>query len=275
LRKLGTRVGISFAHYHSRSGYSSAIKGDRLGPAPGFGYKIEYPDHKNLLAFTTATRVPSHRIAWLNEISLTYGQPIQLNTSALLAAFLRGQGPLAADAIALPPNSLYHGYDRFRVLQAQTGALKEFGSMLGATKSYLAAEIGLKHVFGLPPSTLRPYSRPEVDDVCATDAQCATQDGFVTSNAWGYRVRYGMEFANIGGTGTTLRPTISFAQDVNGWSYDYGFVEGRKTVRLSLDGDFRRILFANLAYGATRGGLFNRRKDMDFVLASIGIRFWT
>jgi len=275
LRELGTRFGISFAHYHSRSSYTSSIKGAKLGPAPGFGYEIEYPGNKNMLSFTTATKVPSQRISWLNEISVTNAQPLQLNPSSLLAAFLRGQGPLAADAIALPANSLYHGYDRFRVIQAQTGVLKEFGSMLGAAKSYLAAEIGIKHVVGLPDSTLRPYSRPEVDDVCATDAQCATQDGFVTSNAWGYRVRAGMEFANIGGTGITLRPTAAFAQDVKGWSYDYAFVEGRKTVRLTLDGDFGRNLFANLTYAASRGGLFNTRKDMDFVLASVGIRFAT
>jgi hypothetical protein len=130
-------------------------------------------------------------------------------------------------------------------------------------------------VVRLPDSTLRPYSRPETDDVCATDAQCATQDGFVTSNAWGYRVRAGMEFANIGGTGIALRPSIAFAQDVKGWSYDYAFVEGRKTVRVSLDGEFGRNLFGNLTYAASRGGLFNTRKDMDFLLASIGIRFWT
>jgi hypothetical protein len=276
LRELGTRVGVSFARYHSRSGYTSSIKGANLGfPAPGLGYEIEYPANKNMWSFTTATQVPSQGIFWLNEISVTNGQPIQLNPSSLLAAFLRGQGPLAADAIAWPANSLYHGYDRFRVIQAQTGVLKTFGSMLGAAKSYLGAEIGIKHVVGLPDSALRPYSRPEVDDVCATDAECATQDGFVTSNAWGYRVRAGTEFANIGGTGTTLRPSITFAHDVKGWSYDYAFVESRKTVRVSLEGDFGRYLFARMTYAASRGGLFNTRKDMDFVLASVGLRFWT
>jgi hypothetical protein len=265
---------MSFAHYHSRSGYTSSIKGAKLGPAPGFGYEVEYPGNKNMLSFTTATRVPSQGISWLNEISVTNGQPIQLNPSSLLAAFLRGQGPLAADAIALPANSLYHGYDRFRVIQAQTGVLKEFGAMLGTAKSYIGAEVGIKHVVRLPDSTLRPYSRPELDDVCATEAECATQDGFVTPNAWGYRVRAGVEFANIGGTGISLRPSIAFAQDVKGWSYDYAFVQGRKTVRLTLDGEFGRYLFANLTYSASRGGLFNTRKDMDFLLASVGIKFW-
>jgi hypothetical protein len=43
---------------------------------------------------------------------------------------------------------------------------------------------------------------------------------------------------------------------------------------VSLDGDFGRYLFSRLTYAASRGGLFNTRKDMDFVVASVGIRFW-
>ena len=59
------------------------------------------------------------------------------------------------------------------------------------------------------------------------------------------------------------------------WSYDYAFVEGRKNVRFSLDADFGRSLFASLIYGISRGGLFNTRKDMDFVLATVGIKLWS
>jgi hypothetical protein len=50
-------------------------------------------------------------------------------------------------------------------------------------------------------------------------------------------------------------------------------VQDRKSVRLSLDADFAHDIFANLTYAATRGGLFNTRRDRDFVLASIGIKF--
>ena len=270
---VGTRVSASYAHYHSRNGYTSVIKGRTLGPFTGAQYEIEYPADKNLFALTTSTRIASQQLIWINELSVISNQPLQLNPSSLLAGFLRGDGPLAADAIAQRPNTLYHGYDRFRVIQLQTGALKEFGAVLGATRTYVGAEVAIKHVVGLPDRAKRPYSRPEIDDVCSTDAECATLDGFVTSNAWGYRVRAGMDFPNVASSSITLRPSVTFAQDVRGWSYDYGFVQDRKSIRLSLDADLTRGVFGNLTYAASRGGLFNTRKDRDFSLASIGFRF--
>jgi len=273
LKDWGTRAGVYAAHYDSRAGYLSVLKGTGLGPTGGNSYQIEYPANKNLLAFTTATRVPSQNIAWLNELSITNGQPLQQNPSLLLAAFLRGQGAYAPDAIAQPAHTIYQAYDRFSVVQFQSGMRKEFGAGLGAASSFLAFEVGLKHVVGLPDRAARPYGRPEIDDACSTDAECATLDGFVTSNAWGYRIHGGLVFSGIGNTGITLRPNFTFGQDVKGWAYDYSFVQDRKSIRLALDADFTHNVFANITYAATRGGLFNTRKDRDFVLASVGIKF--
>ncbi len=273
LKDLGTRVGLYYAHYHSRSGYTSVEKGQALGPAGDSTYAVEYPGDKHLLSLTTATRNPEANTSWLNEVSITHGQPVQLNNSDLQAAFLTGRGLLGADAIATRANSLYHGYDRFRIVQAQTGVLKDFAGLWGAHKSFLGAEVALKHVVGLPNVNQRRYGRPESSEVCATAAACATNDGFVTSNAWAYRIRAGMEFSNVGGTQIQLRPSLNFAHDVRGWSYDYAFIQGRKSVRLALDADFGNDIFANVAYATTRGGQFNTRKDRDFVVASVGIKF--
>jgi hypothetical protein len=273
IKPLGTRAGVYAAHYDSRVGYVSTLKGTGLGPNGGNSYLIDYPANKNLLSFTTATRIPSLNIGWLNEVTIINGQPLQQNPSLLLAAFLRGEGPYAPGAIAQPPRTVYQGYDRFRVIQVQTGARKEFGAGLGASSSFLAFEVGLKHVFGLPDRATRPYGRPEIDDACNTDAECDTLDGFVTSNAWAYRIHGGMTFGPIRGTAITLRPTFTFGHDVSGWAFDYAFVQDRKSIRLGLDADFTRYVFANISFAATRGGLFNTRKDRDFVVASVGIRF--
>lgn len=273
LKDLGTRVGLHYAHYHSRGSYTSVQKGRVLGPSGGSTYVVEYPGDKNLLSLTTATRNPQASITWLNEVSITNGQPVQLNNSDLQTAFLTGGSLLGADAIAARPGSLYHGYDRFRVVQAQTGALKDFAGFWDASKSFLGAEVALKHVAGLPDVNQRRYGRPESSEVCANAAACATNDGYVTSNAWAYRIRAGMEFANVGGTQVRLRPSVNFAHDVKGWSYDYAFIQGRKSVRLALDADFGKDVFANVAYAASRGGQFNTRKDRDFVVASVGIKF--
>lgn len=272
-REIGTRFGIYAAKYHSRQGFTDVRKGSALGPAGGSTYAIEYPKDKRMVALTSATRIPDLGLALLNEISITSGQPVQLNTTDLQTAFLAGQGPLGRDAIATPANALYHGYDRFRVVQAQTGALKEFKDFLGAETAFLGAEAGIKHVVGLPDVARRRYGRPEGAAVCATPADCATNDGYVTANAWAYRIRAGLNYANVGGTGVRLRPSITFGHDVKGWSFDYGFIEGRKSVRVALDVDFSPAVFANLSYVTSRGGQFNPRKDMDFAMASVGIKF--
>jgi hypothetical protein len=168
---------------------------------------------------------------------------------------------------------VYRAYDRFRVFQLQSGVRKEFAAGLGASSSFLAFEVAVKHVAGLPDRAARPYGRPENDDACSTDAECATLDGFVTSNAWAYRIHGGMVFSDVAASGIVLRPNFTFGQDVRGWAYDYSFVQDRKSLRIAVDADFTRNVFANITYAATRGGLFNTRKDRDFVLASVGVKF--
>jgi len=273
LRNLGTRVGVFVAQYDSRTSYTDVRKGTVLGPSGGSTYAVEYPEKKRLLALTSATRWLDSKLSWLNEISMTFGQPVQLNNSYLQQAFLTGTGPLGGDAKATAPNSLYRGYDRFRVSQVQSGLLKEFTNLLGAAKGYLGVEVSLKHTSGLPDARIRPYGRPETSDVCDTAAACATTDGFVTSNAWAYRVRAGLDYANVAGTKVRLRPSLQYGRDVKGWSYDYAFIQDRQTLRLAIDADFGAGLFGNLSYSMSRGGQFNTRKDRDYVLASMGYRF--
>jgi hypothetical protein len=108
--------------------------------------------------------------------------------------------------------------------------------------------------------------------VCTSPTACATNDGFVSATAWAYRMHVGIELDNVGGSGVMLRPALIFGQDVKGWSYDYAFIEGRKSARFSLDADFSRHVYANISYTISRGGQFNIRKDMDFVMASLGYK---
>jgi hypothetical protein len=187
-RDAGTRVGLFYAHYHSRNSYTSVIKGKTLGPFTGAQYEIEYPADKNLFALTTSTRWPSQQIVWLNELSVTSGQPLQLNPSSLLAAFLRGQGPLGPDAIAQAPNTLYHGYDQFRVIQFQTGALKEFEGILGAAKSYIGAEVAIKHVVGLPDRAMSAARTPNAPRW--TVSSPATPGAIGSAPAWNSRMSH-------------------------------------------------------------------------------------
>jgi hypothetical protein len=270
-REIGTRFGVEYAHYHSRDGIASAVKGSGLGPKAGTTYALDYASNKSLLSVTTATFVPDSHFVWINEASAVYRRQVGLNGDDLIRAFLTGTGPLGADAIATPPNSLYHGYDRFTVYQLGSGATKEFVGVLGATASSIGVEIGLKSVPGLPPVTVRRYGRPSGASVCPTPASCATDDGYVTRNAWAYRLRGALSYAAA--NGVNWKPSLALAHDVRGWSYDYLFVQGRKTALLALDADFGGKAFANVSYVVSRGGQFNSRKNLDYVMASTGARF--
>ena len=267
VREIGTRFGLYAAHYDSRTGYTDSAKGAGLGPSGH--YAQEFPGDKRLVDLKASTRVPSLNLSWLNELSVINGQPVQKNPSDLLAAFLQGQGPYGPDAIAQAPHSTYRGWDRFQVEQLQSGLQEDFGPAFGARKSTLGVEASLKHVEQLPNRATRPYGRPE----CAVAAQCSTLDGFVTSSAWAYRVHAGMEFGDVAGAGFALKPTLTFAQDVRGWSYDYQFIQGRRSVRAALDAEFPHEVFANITYVNGWGGRFNSKADIDYVLASIGVRF--
>ncbi|WP_428003661.1 DUF1302 domain-containing protein [Acidovorax sp.] len=272
-KAIGTRFGAFFAQYHSRTGYTDVRKGQALGPAGGSTYAIEFPEDKQLLALTSATRFPQAQLLWLNELSLGLNQPVQLNNSDLQEAFLTGRGFLGRDAVAAPAGSLYRGFDRFKVLQLQTGLQKEFSGVLGANRAFLAAEVGLKHVVNLPDVSVRRYGRPENSDSCQSAAECATSDGFVTSNAWGYRIRGGLEYSAVGQSALRLRPSVQFAHDVRGWAYDYSFIKGRKSLSLELDAEYAKDWFGTLSYALSRGGQFNTRKDRDYAMVSVGYRF--
>lgn len=269
----GTRFGAHYAHYHSRTGYTGVLKGQGLGPTGGNTYVIEYPEDKDRLSLTAATRVPSVDLALLNEVSVTTGQPIQLNTTDLLNAFLAGRGVLGSAAIKAPANSLFRGYDRFRVIQAQTGVVKNFGSLLGADKSFLGAEASVKHVNGLPDVNTRRYGRPEITPPCPAGQICTTNDGFVTSTAWAYRLKFGLEFHKPFASVINIRPSIAWMHDVKGWAYDYSFVEGRRIWNLTVEADLSNDVFASLSYLVNRGGSFNPGRGLDSAFLSVGVKF--
>lgn len=272
----GTRFGAHFAHYHSRNGYTSVLKGAALGPAGGNQYFIDYPEDKQQWALTSATRIPQWDLVVANEISVTTGQAVQLNTTDLLAAFVSGRGLLGAAAAAAPAGSMFQGYDRFRVVQAQTGFTKQLGAALGAQKSFVGMEASVKHVNGLPDVNVRRYGRPEIVPPCASGQTCTTNDGYVTATAWAYRLKAGLEyqrpFSAVAGL-TKLRPSVTLMHDVKGWSYDYNFVQGRKIWVWALEAEWDQQVFSSLSYMVNRGGTFNAGRGLDAAFLSVGKRF--
>ncbi len=99
----------------------------------------------------------------------------------------------------------------------------------------------------------------------------AKDDGFITSNSWGYRARLSAKYPNAF-AGINLTPTLSWKHDVEGYS-QYGFVEGDTTLGLSLAASYQEIYSAEISYTQYSGGDYSVMKDRDFASMSVGMQF--
>ena len=105
----------------------------------------------------------------------------------------------------------------------------------------------------------------------ATPNNC-TDDGFVTSTSWGYRMRAIWEYSNVI-PGVELRPNLAWSQDISGYGPEPGFNEGSKAISLGVDASYLNIYNASLSYTDYFGGDYNTSIDRDFVALSFGVSF--
>lgn len=289
--ELGTDFGIYLAEYHSRLPVVSGIKTTRPGPFPFMPlpfsldgknplYFTEYPERIRMLGLTFQTIRDDLAVA--GELTYRPNQPVVFNATELLRAFVSNTAPttLRADGTATPFGGVFHGYDRRKVTQAQLSVSNKFLSVLRAEEATLAAEVGLKYMNDLPDQASRRYGRQDafgvgpVNGICEPGAsanQCS-QDGFVSRRAWGYRLKAGLRYPNIVDQ-VDFTPSLTFAHDVRGWSYDNAFNEGRHTLGLSLRATYHKMYYADVVWTPTWGGYYNNAHDRSWLAASAGLRF--
>ncbi|MFY9327395.1 MAG: DUF1302 domain-containing protein [Georgfuchsia sp.] len=285
---LASNIGVYLAEYHSRLPVASAIKTTRAGPYPFLPgdpdgknalYFTEYPERIRMLGLTFTTKRDDLTVA--SELTYRPNQPVVFNATELLRPFVSSAPTtLSADVAALPLGGIFHGYDRRKVTQAQIAISDKFHSMLGAEDATLAAEVGLKYMNDLPDQAVRRYGRQDafgigpVNGVCdpgSSGMQCS-QEGYVSRRAWGYRLKAGLRYPNILDQ-VDFMPSMTFAHDVRGWSYDNGFNEGRRTLGMSLRATYRKMYFADVTWTPTWGGYFNNARDRSWLAAAAGLRF--
>ncbi len=105
-----------------------------------------------------------------------------------------------------------------------------------------------------------------------TNTTNCTTNGYVTDNAWGYRVRAGLEYNNVIG-GINLTPALAWSHDVDGVSPNTNFNEGAKALTVSLTGEYLNRYTGSLAYTTFSGGDFNTIEDRDFLSLSFAVSF--
>ena len=283
-----TEFGLYAAQFHSRSSFYSAIKSLRTGApfVPGDPgdlnpqYFTEYPEDIRIFGATFDARFRGGAV--FGEFTYRPNQPLQYNSADLVAAFtsLTAPTPLRAQATALASGAVFHAWERHDSVQLQLGATGTIQDVLGASGMNWLAEVVYKGVPDLPDPAVIRFGRSDVfgqgpvNGVCPppqAPTQCSF-DGYVSRNAFGYRLRAGLRYANAI-DGVDLIPSVYFGHDVSGWSGDGGILQGRMLAIASLRANFAKGWTAEIAWQPTWGGTYNNLRDRSTAQANIGYQF--
>lgn len=287
LEALGTNLGLHFAQYHNRLPSIDVIKSTRATPyipgdADGLNakYATEYADNVRVWGLSFDSKLAGTSL--FGEATYRPNQPLSLNGTDLLNAFLSNTAPsaLRQDATNTAPGATFHGFERKQMLQLQLGALRPFKDVLGADTLILAGEAGYRRYLNLPDANERRYGRPTVfglgpvNGMCTAATATCSNDGYVTAESWGYRLRASARYPGLL-AGADFVPTIGFAHDVKGWTHDNTFNQGRKVLNVSLRAEYQKRYFADLSYFTVVGkeGDFDSMRDRDYLSLAVGYSF--
>ncbi|MES2149139.1 MAG: DUF1302 family protein [Pseudomonadota bacterium] len=286
---LAAEVGLYLARYTNRSAMPGLQKSSRDGAPVIAGdpdgrnmrYFTEYPEGVQMATFSYAgLREPLRLHA---ELSYRRGQAVMLAAGDVIGAFLSPTAPslFRAEANALAPGALFHGYDRYNTVHAELGLRRDW-SVAGWPLLAGGADAVAKHVLALPAQALRRYGRADqfgvgpINGAClvttAAPAKQCSQDGYVSANAWAYRLRLEARWNAIA-QGLNGMAGLVFTSDVKGWSYDNVVNQGRQTLNLALRLDYRQRYLAELVLTPVWGGDYNALGDRDLLTFALGIRF--
>lgn len=286
--ELDSELAAYFVNYHSRQPYFSTQTATTTGDLGSSKYFIEYPEDIRLYGLSFSTMLDTGTTL-AGEVSYRPNMPIQLSPLDLVAVStgVPALSPLlSSNSIAFRNDLDVHGYRRKDVTQAQVTATHFFDQVMGADRLTLVGEVGVTHVGGLEGRGDLRYGRSTAhgqgalypdNSLCtglsnsATPNNC-TDDGFVTSTSWGYRMRAIWEYSNVI-PGVELRPNLAWSQDISGYGPEPGFNEGSKAISLGVDASYLNIYNASLSYTDYFGGDYNTSIDRDFVALSFGVSF--
>jgi hypothetical protein len=285
---LSTEVGLYAAQFHSRTIYYSGTKSGRSGapfiPGDPDGlnptYFTEYPERIRIFGATFDTKLRAGAV--FGELTYRPNHPLQYNSTDVMAAAvsLTAPTPLRDRLQALPPGGIFHAFQRHESLQLQLAGGTQLPDVLGSAGLNLGVELVYKSILDLPDPAVERYGRAEafgqgpVDGVCPPPAKpvSCTFDGYVSRNAYGYRLRAGLRYPDVG-HGVELSPTLFFGHDVAGWSGDGLILEGRLLANLTLQAKFATHWTSAISWQPTWGGRYNPMRDRSTAQVYVGYQF--
>ncbi len=235
-------------------------------------YYLDYPEDIRLYGLSFSTTLPTGT-AWAGEISYRPNAPVQINTTDVTRALLNPIAP-GTSPVASTFGADNRGYNRKEITQIQTTFTHFIDQVLGAGRVTLVGEVGYAHVGALESKSELRYGRDAIYGTPDDPAQLAAygDDGFVTANSWGYRLRALADYSNVF-AGVNLTPNISFSHDVDGYGPNGLFNEGSKAISIGVDAVYQNAYTASLSYTDFFGGDYNTLVDRDFLALSVGVNF--
>lgn len=309
---LGAEFGLYAMQIHSRTPQPSVFlssdpnKNDFGNPGWDYNgvdgqtadsaiYIKDYAEDIRVFGISASANVAGWSL--FSEYSFRPNQPIVYHTGDSVPAMFGAtadldfafSAPLADDVLEAEPGSYFKGYGREKVSQFSLGAIQTFSQVLNADNFVFIGEVGMKYVHDLPSLKEARYGRPDAfgsnlaadqgvgsagcnagvhpqyqDKVCSTD-------GFVTDFSWGYRLRGQLNYQGLI-AGINVSPYAAFGHDVEGYSYDNNFIEGRLLGNVGVKADYLAKYSAELSY-TTSGNSFWAQTDRDFLALSARMSF--
>ena len=201
-------------------------------------------------------------------------------------------GGLAPSAIGgVSPNNpnVFHGYTETDKTQFQVNVLKVGHGLLGEDQYVFVAEVAAQtndleidnlngfqynrsFIFG--PGPHAAYG----GDTCGTantDVKgCRSTDGYVTENAWGYRLKLQLQYNNVLINNLAVYPSIYWAHDVKGYSVDSSMLEDRTALNTGLKFSYMKKYVLDLNYAQFGDNAdFDPLRDRDFYSANFSVSF--
>jgi hypothetical protein len=284
----------------------AAQTGGLVQVTPGRAF-WEYPEDIQVYGISAATNIASWSVSF--EVSRHIGVPVQVNGNDLLQSLLAFIGPNAEEGVAaaLQGNGGYaRGYDRFNKTQYQVNTVKNFSNVLGAENFLIVAEVGYQEnnvpdyrdgavrygrgfMFGVGsnPSLARQNpvtggntcsptlvgAPPIPSPVFNPQPNGCLNDGYVTDDSWGYRIRLSADYNNVFDSGVTITPSVFWADDVDGVSMDPTFIEGRQVLGLGLRFNLNKRYNLEMNYVDYADADFDPLFDRDYYSVSASVTF--
>ena len=263
----------------------------------------EYPEDIQIYGLTAATNL----FGWSVSAEASYHKdvPVQINGNDLLLGSLALVGPHGPDSVGpyLDGTGGYvQGYDTFDKKQFQVNTVKTLSNVLGADNLLFIGEVGMQwndipdykktgnvrygrgFMWGYGSSETWPV--PNGGDTCFPpfagtaagsfynpSSRGCKNDGYITDNAWGYRLRVSADYLNVVDSGITVTPSVFWSQDVDGVSMDPAFIEDRSVLGLGLKFTYNKAYVFDLNWVQYADNGYDPLQDRDFYSASFSVTF--